>query len=156
MSIRHSRPGSPAFEQAAAETAKGAGPIIAQLKTVIFDALARNKIAEIQIDYDTDGDDGKLQAHLFSCKNENRNDLTCPEITLSEPLLLACKQTSDANTTLADAIFALAYLLLEDEFCAWTGEDGCFGTMRILRASRAIELTHTRRYVNHQTDSRTF
>jgi hypothetical protein len=156
MSLSTSCPGSPALEQATAETAKGAGPVIAQLKSVIFEALAKTSIAEIHIDYDTDGDDGELQAHPFTCKDENQNDAAFPEMTLSEPLLLAGKQPSDPNTTLADAIFALVYLLLEDAFCAWRGEDGSFGTVSILRASRAIEITHTRRYLNHETASRAF
>ena len=152
MTASDTAPQSSVPTQAAAEMAA----IIAKLKAAIFDALAATHIAEVCVEYDTDGDDDALQAHPFSCTDENGQAVTCPEITLAGPVLLAHNQPPKPNTTLADAIFALVYLLLDQEPCAWIGEDGSFGTFRFLVAARTIELSHTRRYLNYETAPRSF
>ena len=130
--------------------------IIARLKTAVFGALAATPIAEVLIEYDTDGDDGELDIHPFVCVDENGNAVACPEMMVSQSLILAPGEEPKSGVALADAIFALAGLLLDREPCSWVGEDGAFGSFRFLVLFRAIKLTHTRRYLNYQTLSCSF
>lgn len=130
--------------------------VIAGLKAAIFDALAATPVAEVLVEYDTDGDDGELDIHPFACIGHNGRSVACPEMTLSGPLILVPGEEPKSGVALADAIFALAGLLLDREPCAWVGEDGAFGSFRFLVLFRAIKLTHTRRYLNYQTLSCSF
>jgi len=142
--------------EAPSENPAETAAIIAKLKAAIFDSLAATHIAEVRVEYDTDGDDEALEAHPFSCTDENGRAVACPKLAIPWPLALEPNKPPAANTMLADAIFALVYLLLEHPPCLWTGEDGSFGAFRILVASRTIELSHTRRYLNYETASRSF
>ena len=129
---------------------------IAQLKAAIFDAFAVMHIAEAQVEYDTDGDDGALQAHPFACTNENGQPVACPEMKLAQPLAFDGKEAPKTGRPLAEAIFALVHLLLEQEPCLWAGEDGSYGAFRFCTGSRAIELRHTRRFASYETHTRAF
>jgi len=129
---------------------------IAKLKVAIFDAFAVAHISEAQVEYDTDGDDGALQVHPFTCIDENGQPAACPEIALAEPLAFDACDLPKPGRMLADAIFALAYLLLEQDPCIWAGEDGASGTILFLTPDRVIELEHTRRFVKHETHTRSF
>ena len=146
------------FAMTVAETAPSAEPpnrIIENLKRAIFDALATAHIADVHVEYDTDGDDGKLEAHPFSCTDENNEAVACPEITIQKPLSFAEKEAPRFHK-LGDAIFGLVYLLLDQDPCTWIGEDGSFGTVRFLVPRRAIELTHNRRFARYETSTRLY
>ena len=144
-------PQSPASTQAADFDAT-----IAKLKAAIFDAFAITHIAEAQVEYDTDGDDGALQVHPFTCIDENGQPVRCPEVTLAQPLAFDPFDMPKPGRTLDDAIFALAYLLVEQDPCLWAGEDGALGTIQFLTPNRVIKLEHTRRFVKHETHTRCF
>lgn len=139
-----------------APSAEPSNPMIEVLKRAIFDALATAHIAEVQVEYDTDGDDGKLEAHPFSCTDENNAAVACPEITIQEPLSFAENEAHRSGMKLAEAIFGLVYLLLDQDQCTWTGEDGSFGTVRFLVPRRTIELTHNRHFGRYETSMRLY
>lgn len=139
-----------------AQFAEPANPIIENLKRAIFDALSVAHIGDVQVEYDTDGDDGKLEAHPFSCTNENNKAVACPEITIQEPLSFAKNEAPRSGRKLDEAIFGLVYLLLDQAPCTWIGEDGSFGTVRFLVPRRAIELTHNRRFARYETSTRLY
>ena len=145
-------PQSPASPQAAADS----NATIAKLKIAIFDAFAVTHIAEALVDYDTDSDDGALQVHPFACTDENGQPVSCPEVSLAEPLAFDPSDAPKSGRPLDDAIFALVYLLLEQEPCLWAGEDGALGKVRFPAATRLIEVEHTRRFVKHETHTRAF
>ena len=142
--------------QGAAGNAAASLALIAGLKAAIFDALAATPVAEVLVEYDTDGDDGELDIHPFACIGHNGRAVACPQMTISQPLILAPSEEPKSGLALADAIFALAGLLLDREPCAWVGEDGAFGSFRFLVPFRAIKLSHSRRYLNYQTLSCSF
>jgi hypothetical protein len=131
-------------------------PIIEVLKRAIFDALATAHIAEALVEYDTDGDDGKLEAHPFFCTDENNEAVACPEVTIQEPLSFAEDEAHRSGVKLAEAIFGLVYLLLDQDQCTWAGEDGSFGTVGFLVPRRAIELTHNRRFARYEMSTRLY
>jgi hypothetical protein len=140
--------------RAALQNAAETDAIVAALKSAIFDAFALTHIAEAQVEYDTEGDDGELQIHPVTCIDENGQPVACPEFTLSEPLAFVPGGVPEPGRRLADAIPALVHLLLNQEPCLWVGEDGVFGTILFLAANRAIRLEHTRRFLSYETASR--
>ncbi len=146
-------PQSPLPTEAALQNAAEADAIVATLKSAIFDAFAMTHIAEAQVEYDTDGDDGALQVHPFTCIDENGQPVACPDFVLAGSLAFPC-ETPKPGRMLDDAILALVYALLEQEPCLWAGEDGASGTILFLAANRAIKLEHTRCYHVYKTASR--
>ena len=58
---------------------------------------------------------------------------------LAEPLAFPF-EAPEPGRLLDDAIFALVYVLLEQEPCLSAGEDGAFGTIIFFAVKRAIEL----------------
>ena len=147
-------PQSPLPTQAALQKAAESDAVVATLKSTIFDVFALTHIAEAQVEYDTEGDDGELQIHPVTCIDENGQPVTCPDFTLAEPLAFVPAGPPEPGRKLADAIPALAQLLLDQEPCLWAGEDGVFGTILFLAANRAIKLEHTRRFLSYETASR--
>ena len=147
-------PQSPLSTQAALQNAAETAAIFATLKSAVFDAFALTHIAEAQVEYDTDGDDGELQIHPVTCIDENGQPVACPDFTLAESLAFVPAGTPEPGRKLADAILALVHLLLDQEPCLWAGEDGVFGTILFLAANRAIKLEHTRRFLSYETASR--
>ena len=146
----------PVPSQATSQDAAEIDAIVAKLKTPIFDAFALTHIAEAQVEYDTDGDDGALQVHPFTCIDENGQPVACPDFALAEPLAFVPSETPKPGRWLADAIFALAHLLLEQKPCLWAGEDGAFGTIQFFAVNRAIKLEHTRRFASYETLDHSF
>jgi len=136
--------------QNAAET----DAIVATLKSAIFDAFALTHIAEAQVEYDTEGDDGELQIHPVTCIDENGQPVTCPNFKLAGTLAFVPGGALEPGRRLADAIYALVQLLLDQEPCLWAGEDGAFGSILFLAANLAIKLEHTRRYHAYEIASR--
>jgi hypothetical protein len=147
-------PQTPLSPQAALQKATATDAVVATLKSAIFDAFALAHIAEAQIEYDTDGDDGELQVHSVACIDENGQPVTCPDFTLAGTLAFVPTGTPKPGRKLADAVHALVQLLLDQEPCLWAGEDSASGTILFLAADRAIRLEHTRRFHTYESASR--
>jgi hypothetical protein len=147
-------PQTPLSPQAALQKAAETDAVVATLKSAIFDAFALTHIAEAQVDYDTEGDDGQLQIYSVTCIDENGQPVACPDFTLAGTLAFVPTGAPTPGRKLADVLDALVQLLLDQEPCLAAGEDGAFGTIQFFAANRAIRLEHTRRFHTYESASR--
>jgi hypothetical protein len=117
--------------------------ILAENKTVLFDALAGARIDAVEVTFNGYGDDGQIDGIVVDGEGGDA-DLRLIDIRIARVVWGNPAATLE-TLTLKDAIEKLAYDLLEQTYGGWENNQGAYGDFVFDVAERTITLNFNER-----------
>lgn len=124
-------------------------------KAAVFDALETVGITEIIVEFDGYGDQGQIES-VTAYAGETVVECAATHVAIHEASHDDNEPLTAADGPLPEAIEALCYGFLEQEYSGWENNDGACGEFRFDVATRTVQFEINQRYTAFETEERTF
>lgn len=123
-------------------------------KDIVFDALSAEKITEVHVEFDGEGDDGQIR-EVWAYRGRELTQIPTTTIAIRE-VSWGVQRSSVTQSSLEEAIETLCYDCLAENHDDWRNDGGSYGEFRFDVGARTVTLEINERYTDVQTSNHTF